>query len=52
MYYFKDKDNGVGISSNKDIIGDVNWITEEEFNQIIAENEAQRLAKLAEVEGK
>lgn len=48
MYYFKSKDNGVGISDNKNVIGDITWITEEEFNQIVAENEAKRLAKLAE----
>ena len=42
MYYFKDKDNGVGISINKDVVGDITWITEEEFNQIVAENEAKR----------
>lgn len=47
-YYFKSKDNGVGISDNKDVVGDITWITEEEFNQIVAENEAKRLAKLAE----
>ena len=47
MYYFKDKDNGVGISINKDIVGDITWITEEEFNQIVAENEAKRAEELA-----
>lgn len=48
MYYFKNKDNGVGISDNQNVVGDITWITEEEFNQIVAENEAKRLAKLAE----
>lgn len=48
MYYFKDKDNGVGISIHKDVVGDITWITEEEFNQIVAENEA----RIAEEEAK
>lgn len=48
MYYFKDKDNGVGISDNQNIIGDIIWITEEEFNQLVAENEAKKAEKEAE----
>ena len=48
MYYFKNKDNGVGISDNQNVVGDITWITEEEFNQLVAENEAKRLAKETE----
>lgn len=47
MYYFKDKNNGVGISINQNIVGDITWITEEEFNQIVTENEAKREEELA-----
>lgn len=47
MYYFKDKNNGVGISDTQNIIGDITWITEEEFNQLVAENEAKREEELA-----
>lgn len=49
MYYFKSKDNGVGISDNQNIIGDITWITEEEFNQLVAENEAARIAREQEL---
>ena len=49
MYYFKGKDNGVGISDNQNVVGDIIWITEEEFNQIVAENEAKRIAKEQEL---
>lgn len=48
MYYFKGQDNGVGISDNQNIIGDIIWITEEEFNQLVAENEAKKAEKEAE----
>lgn len=47
MYYFKDKDNGVGISINQNVIGDITWITKEEFEQIVTENEAKREEELA-----
>lgn len=39
MYYFKDKNNGVGATVSQDIQADVIWITEEEFNTIVKENE-------------
>ena len=47
MYYFKDQNNGVGISNHPYVSGDITWITEEEFNQIVAENEAKRAEELA-----
>lgn len=47
MYYFKTKSNGVGISDNQNINGDITWITKEEFNQIVAENEAKAAAEEA-----
>lgn len=43
-YYFKDKNNGAGISNNKNVDGDIIWITKEEFEIIVAENEAREKA--------
>ena len=38
-FYFKDDSNGIGITSNKEtFVGDVIWITEEEYNAILAES--------------
>lgn len=45
-YYFKDKNNGAGISNNKNVDGDIIWITKEEFEIIVAENEAKEKARL------
>lgn len=39
MFYFKDKFNGVSMSNTQYVAEDIVWITEEEFNQIVAEHE-------------
>lgn len=47
MFYFKDKFNGVSMSNTQYIAEDIIWITEEEFNQIVAEHEAKRVEEEA-----
>lgn len=38
-FYFKDDENGIGMTSNKEtFIGDVTWITKEEYDAILAES--------------
>lgn len=38
-FYFKDDENGIGMTSNKEtFIGDVIWITKEEYDAILAES--------------
>lgn len=43
-YYFKDKENGVGFADNQNFIGDVIWITKEEYEELIAIHEAEEAA--------
>lgn len=39
-FYFKDNLNGVGITSNKEtFVGEVTWITKEEYDELVIENE-------------
>lgn len=45
MYYFKDNDNGVGISSNQNVIGDITWITKEEYDELLAISIAKEAEK-------
>ena len=35
-YYFKDASGGFGFSINQDIVGQIIWITEEEYNELLA----------------
>lgn len=35
MFYFKDDNGGVGIAAKQQDIGEVTWITEQEFNELL-----------------
>lgn len=53
-FYFKEINGcGVGICDNQNIQSDnIEWITEEEFNRIVAENEAREKEASAQEEVK
>lgn len=47
MFYFKDKDEGIGMTTSKKDVGDnLVWITKEEYNEILIANlEKERLLR-------
>ena len=49
IYYFKDKNDGIGISMSKNVIGDIEWIEKEEYEELLAIHK-QRMAEAAEEE--
>lgn len=46
IYYYRNDETGVGITSDSNLTG-VTWITEEEFNAQVAENEKREAEEQA-----
>lgn len=48
MIYFKDENNGVGVTCNKELCEGFVEITKEEFDEIVAQHEAEAAAEEVE----
>lgn len=48
MYYFKDENGGVGIASVKKDIGAVEWITKEEYEELLKQMKEQEASEWQE----